>query len=82
MKYAHLNNEEILEGIEAVDEQLGEIECQHRSECALFGDSWPGAQLQIAEIRSHLGELRTEAEARGLLDPAGAEAFGNDDIPF
>jgi hypothetical protein len=46
-------------------EQQGEIEAQHRSETAQFGDSWPGAQLQIASGRRTL--RRMEAQLEDLL---------------
>lgn len=40
----------------AVDEagqSYGEIEGQHRSETAAFGDSWPGAQFDIARAHDY-----------------------------
>lgn len=33
---------------------LSETEAEHRNETALFGDSWPGAQLDIARSREAL----------------------------
>lgn len=35
-------------------ESYSETVAQHRSETALYGDSWPGAQLEIASIKRTL----------------------------
>ncbi len=83
--------DELLEDLYMGSETLGEIECQHASETALYGDSWPGAQIQIQESRDSLARLRDiiarrfpealkpRQPERFLGVPAGEE---NDDIPF
>jgi len=48
------------EGIRAVGEQLGDTIAEHRSETAAFGDSWPGAQIQISNMWAHLHALEAE----------------------
>lgn len=56
-----LDREEWLEGaIDAIGEHLGETICQHRSETAMFGDSWPGAQIEISRMHERLRELEQE----------------------
>jgi hypothetical protein len=43
-------------------EQLGEMTAEHRGEVARFGDSWPGAQLDLAHLRGVIDaiELRLD----------------------
>ena len=35
-----------------LEEHLGEVECQYRSECALYGDAGPGQGLEVARLRN------------------------------
>jgi hypothetical protein len=51
--------------------QLGEIEAEHRNETALFGDSWPGAQIEIG--RSRKAMLKSEDVLDGLCVRLDAE---------
>ena len=44
--------------------QCGDIEAEHLGECARFGDSWPGAQMQIAAFKADIRERRAELENR------------------
>jgi len=48
----------LLDELFDLQEQLGEIESQYQSEVALFGDAWPGAQLQLASLRGSLYSLQ------------------------
>ena len=77
------------------EEHLGEIQSEYRSECALFGDAWPGALCQLAEIRRMLKEeedklraLNRHARKLGLINrPAKPvkrtlEQLMAEDIPF
>ena len=67
-----LTFDELCEAHDDICQRLGETIAQHRSETAMFGDSWPGAQIQIAEMQEHERELRARIEAhelkRGSLD--------------
>lgn len=44
--------------------QLGEMQAEHRSETAMFGDSGPGTQCRISDFAAGVSELRSEIEAR------------------
>ncbi len=52
-------------------ESYGETVAQHRGETAQFGDSWPGAQVEIANMRQAIerSERRLDhlASVHGLL---------------
>ena len=73
-------------------ENLGEIESQHQAEVNHYGDSWPGAQVQIAERREDLAKFDalydqefSDAEGYGPWpDQKGPDqkGYGFDDIPF
>ena len=67
---------ELCDDLDGCREALGEIEAQHRSETAAFGDSWPGAQIQIRDGRAHLAELeaRFEAHPRTVADREASAA--------
>lgn len=56
--------------VEDARETLSEISAQHRGECYAFGDSWPGAVLQI----EHAARSVRAAEAR--VKRMEAIAFG------
>lgn len=49
--------------VEWGEECLSETLAQHRSECALYGDSWPGAMTQIDECRKALREAKAALAA-------------------
>lgn len=75
--------------LQASVESYGEIETQHRSETYAFGDSWPGAQIELRERREAIVAFARE---HGLANPfapyvpppaaAPAAAIADDDIPF
>lgn len=48
-------------------ERLGETITQHESETILYGDSWPGAQIQIREQREMLARLQREIDNRASV---------------
>ena len=84
-----LSDEDIAEGLDAIGQGYGDTLTQHRSETALYGDSWPGAQIELAELKKELD--RWEAEWDRRHPPRVAEeaddSFGPppgayDDIPF
>lgn len=56
--------EDACDEVDARSEVLAETVTQHRSETALYGDSWPGAQPQIA--RMHRALSLAEARLHGL----------------
>ena len=88
--------DELLEDYYQGYEILGETETQHQSECALAGDSWPGALVEIENMREGLAKLRVLIARRFPGEepaPLGASrnycygAFARpadpyDDIPF
>jgi len=69
-------------------ESYGETVAQHRSESAAYGDSWPGAQVEIANMRQAIerSEARLDhlASVHGLLAWHGpvAPVVYSDDEPF
>jgi len=46
--------------LDAAEEHLAEIEDQHNSECSLYGDSWPGAQIDIQRAFDCVVRMRKE----------------------
>lgn len=52
--------EDLQQDLNGLHENWGEVEAQHRSECAAFGDSWPGACEQLARFARHARELEDE----------------------
>jgi hypothetical protein len=78
---------ELFERREALREQLGDMICQHKSETAGFGDSWPGAQLEITAMEQHVAavEVLIEAEACRLhlvVSPAHHGFYATDDDSY
>jgi hypothetical protein len=55
-------------------EQLGELETQHRYETLHYGDSWPGAQRDIARLRYELARYERARSASADVP--------YDDIPY
>jgi hypothetical protein len=53
---------EVREALEGARECHGDTVAQHRSETAAFGDSWPGAQSQIAGQAKAIDALECELE--------------------
>jgi phage shock protein A len=54
---------ELRDLIEALEEQYGDMLSQHRAEIALAGDSWPGACLQLDEMRQRIADAEAELNA-------------------
>jgi hypothetical protein len=80
-----MTDEELSDFIADTIEVLGETETQHRSECALYGDSWPGAQIQIQNIRDSLARQEAEWDRRHpapAAPPVDDYEAGHDDSPF
>lgn len=44
------------------EESLAETEAQAKSETAMFGDAWPGAWIQIREMRQEIAAVRRQRE--------------------
>lgn len=57
---------------------------QHRSEMAAYGDSWPGAQVQLNRARRQLVALEAEYERRQQLlrKLPTIPSHDNDNEPF
>jgi hypothetical protein len=60
-----------IETLDALNEQLidlsislGETEAEHLGETARYGDSWPGAQIQIRDAKAIINTLATEIANR------------------
>lgn len=70
---------ELADELDQANEILGELICQHRSECALYGDSWPGAQIDIQKARGLFDRIRRELEAHPDHNP---ECANFDEIPY
>lgn len=73
--------EMLCESLEAAEESLGELVCQHRSEVALYGDSWPGALLQIQDATDMVAKLKEECTKEWIR--IGRPTFcTTEDIPW
>jgi len=59
-----LNDKELVEGLDSVQTYLGETLAQHQGECAMFGDSWPGACEEIESAEENLADLKAEIKRR------------------
>ena len=73
--------------IDAMHDCLADTEAQHRSESAQFGDSWPGAQTEIAEARTaiELTQIELDRAVAAFVGPplwAWQNAPFDSDIPF
>jgi hypothetical protein len=72
--------EDLFEELDWVEENLGEIETQHIAETNHYGDSWPGAQIQIRELKERIAFLNDQIKiARRGLE---IQEFEIDDIPY
>lgn len=80
MNLETMTTEEKHEALEAMCETLGMIESQHNAEVAGYGDSWPGAQIQIHELKVQIAEI--EASLPPMPAPEPATAGFDDDLPF
>ena len=47
-----------------LDEHLGEVESQYRSECAMFGDAGPGQGSNVARLKKIRASLVRRIELR------------------
>jgi len=63
---AKLNKEQ--EELYELYERHGETDAQYRSECAAFGDAWPGAVIEVDALRKAVDrqERRVASIERGL----------------
>lgn len=81
-----MSYEDLCKQLDEAEQQLGEIRAEHLSETAAFGDSWPGAQIQIARMSTYVAELR-EVVGRHPQHPKTvadmpARYIDTTDIPF
>lgn len=70
-KYSDYTIEELEEFVMFGNENLGELIAQHRAETAAFGDSWPGAQIQIQNLAEDLRNASAELDRRVKEDAEG-----------
>lgn len=78
---------QLFERREALYEQLCDTEAQHKAECALAGDSWPGASVEITAMEQHVEavEVLIEAEGKRLnltCSPAHHGFYATDDNSY
>lgn len=79
--------EQLCEDYDVLNQCAGEIEAEHRSEVAAFGDSWPGACEQVRRANAAAEAARVAMEAhpdyRPWTPPAPVDDLPEDaDIPF
>lgn len=78
---------EHVERREALDEQLGDMVSQHKAETCHYGDSWPGAQVEIHAMELHVATMSREIEAEGerlnfKVSPATHGFYATDDDTY
>lgn len=57
------------EAIDGTIECYGDTYAEHRGETARFGDSWPGAQIQLANMNNGITSMEAEyAAMQAVLD--------------
>lgn len=49
---------DLIEELQYLEEHIAEVGAEMANEVAMFGDSWPGSQLQLSEKRQRAAELR------------------------
>lgn len=83
-RVTNYTDEELSEAIYALGESYYESLAQHRSEMAAYGDSWPGAQVQLNRARRQLVALEAEYERRQQLlrKLPTIPSYDNDNEPF
>ena len=79
--------EQLWEDYDALSQQAGELEAEHRSETAAFGDSWPGAQIQVRRAKDAAAEAMRRIKAHPdyvpYVPPKPVDRLPeDDDIPF
>jgi hypothetical protein len=76
---ATLPDDILLDMLNEAIEACGEIKAQYGSEVALYGDAWPGAQIDLDNAYQAMQRFQAEDNRRWppqtVADPA-------DDIPF
>lgn len=77
-----LTDDELQEALGDLSEQYGETKAQADSEIALVGDAWPGAALDLAELRTAANEYAAEWERRHPQAPAPVPEPAPAGIPF
>ena len=55
--------DEIYECWGAAVETYGELVTQYKSECALYGDAWPGAAIDVQEAEERLRKIEADLDA-------------------
>lgn len=80
---------ELCEALQGLQEHYGETYAQHRNETKQFGDSWPGAQIELSEMSASVRKLEAEIEAhpdhkppRSWDERLSDDSVNDDDIPF
>ncbi len=82
--------DELCEALQGLQEHYGETYAQHRNETAQFGDSWPGAQIELSEMGASVRKLEAEIQAHPDHKPPPScwddlpsdDSVNDDDIPF
>ena len=63
-----------------LSEGYGEMVAEFRNECAMFGDAWPGAQIQLRETGSQLSRIERRIRALEAKFPAPARELTAEDL--
>ena len=78
--------EEACEAADALGEVYADTLTQYRSEMAGFGDAWPGAAIQLREMKEALDEAEAAVKRLAPPKPPVVDAPHpddlDDDIPF
>lgn len=75
--------DDLAEAIFEAEECAADLEAQHQAECAGYGDSWPGAAIQVAEAWERVRAMKAEYAAASTAEPElMPRADPADDIPF
>ena len=51
---------DLYEQLQDAEDQYAEMEAQFGSECALYGDAWPGSQDQLTRLLDWINATRKE----------------------
>lgn len=62
--YPDLSTDELAEAHDQLCQQYGEMHAEHRGETARFGDSWPGAQIDLHNLWQIIRGVEIELHVR------------------
>jgi hypothetical protein len=62
-----LSNEDGRNGLDYLEESIGEHASQYASECGLYGDAGPGQGLRLREMRATLAGVKRQLRRLGAI---------------